>query len=427
MTKTLSPDPRNLAIVAFSQICDQGHSLDAALKPIYDAPLAERDRAFARELLMVMLRHHGDLDALLASRLQKPLTGALRTLHVLLMLGAAQLKWLGTPPHAAIDTSVRLARAMGFDRQSGLVNAVLRRISEDKNFRPAAERNIPTWLQQSWRAAYGETIAKDIAAAQLLPAPLDIVVRSDPQGWAQRLGAEVISGNCIRLAHAPVNSLQGYDEGGWWVQDVAASLPVRLLGNVAGKKVADVCAAPGGKTAQLASAGAQVVALDRSARRMRRLQENLDRLALNAELVTSDVLSWRPRAPIDAVLLDAPCSATGTMRRHPDMLLQKTRTDMSELLQMQRQFLDHVAGWLAPSGLLVYAVCSLQPEEGEAQIEAFLRRHPAMALMPIDAAAVGFAPEWVTPRGMMRTLPYFMQDKGGMDGFFAAVMQKKPV
>ena len=253
----------------------------------------------------------------------------------------------------------------------------------------------------------------------------NVSVKAEPEAWAEKLGGTLLATGTVRLAAGGrVEALPGFSEGAWWVQDAAAALPARLLGNVAGKSVVDLCAAPGGKTAQLAAAGAGVTAVDLSGARMQRLRANLDRLHLEAELVEADAASWSPGRTFDAVLLDAPCTATGTIRRHPDILRLKRPEDVAALADIQTRLLDNAAKLLAPGGTLIYCTCSLQPEEGVEQVDRFLSRQPRFARRPIDPGESGIDPDWVTEAGDLRTLPFHLPgarpELSGLDGFYAA-------
>jgi 16S rRNA (cytosine967-C5)-methyltransferase len=348
----------------------------------------------------------------------------------LLRLATAQLLFLGTPPHAAVATAVDLASLIGQGHYKGLANAVLRRVAAEGPDRLAGQDAprlaTPDWLWESWRAAYGEATARAIAEAHLAEPPLDLSVRGEPDPWAERLGGVVLPTGSVRLAHAgPVAQLPGYADGQWWVQDAAATLPARLLGAVAGRRVADLCAAPGGKTAQLAAAGAQVAAVDLSERRLARVGGNLDRLGLSAELIAADAAAWTPDAPFEAVLLDAPCTATGTIRRHPDIPHLKRPADMAEMAALQGRLLDNAVRLLAPGGLLVYATCSLQPEEGEAQIDRLLADGAPVEPVPVAADELPGLPAALADRGTVRTLPCHWPEFGGLDGFFIARLRKR--
>ena len=377
--------------------------------------LEPRDRAFARALYGLALRRLGEIDAVLGPYLRR--TPPLPLLNVL-RLGVCQIRLLRTPAHAAVGETVALASPGG----RGLVNAVLRRVAAaEAADLDAIALNTPPWLQARWKAAYGAETARAVMAAHLAEPPLDLSVKADPIGWAERLGGRVLPNGTVRLeGGGAVEGLAGFTEGGWWVQDAAAALPARLLGDVRGGRVLDLCAAPGGKTAQLAAAGADVTAVERDPARLALLRANLARLGLRVETVAADALAYAPAAPFPFVLLDAPCTATGTVRRHPDIPWTRRPDDVARIAARQGPLLDAAARLLAPGGTLVYAVCSLEPEEGERQVEAALERHPGLHRRPIDGDDIGGLPLAPTARGDLRTLPCDMADAGGMDGFFMA-------
>lgn len=390
--------------------------------------LEPRDRGFVRMLVSTVLRRLGQIDALIFACLKEPgLPKAV--VHDVLRLGAAQLVFLGTPAHAAVDTTVELAVASEAPQYKGLINAVMRRLAREgadlAKAQDAGRLNAPDWLWLSWRLAYGTGRARGIVDAHLHEAPLDITVKSDPQGWAERLEATVLpTGTLRRAAGGSVTELPGFGEGAWWVQDLAASLPVKLMGDLRAKRVYDLCAAPGGKTAQLCAAGAEVVAVDRSAKRLERVRDNLTRLDLTADLLAADAATWNPGEPADAVLLDAPCTATGAIRRHPDVQRLKSAEDVAKLAKAQGRLLAHAVDLLKPGGLLVYCTCSLQPEEGEAQIERLLSRDRRVERVPVTPAELdGFAAP-ITERGEVRSLPGMLADQGGIDGFFVARLRR---
>lgn len=388
------------------------------------AGLEPRDRAFARLLVATVLRRLGQIDALIESCLDKPgLPKA--AVQDILRLGTAQILFLETPAHAAVDTTVALAAARGAPHYKGLVNAVMRRLARDGAAMAAAQDagrlNTPDWLWLSWRQAYGTARTRAMVEAHLGEAPLDLTVKADPPGWAARLEARVLpTGTLRRAAGGSVTELPGFSEGAWWVQDMAAALPARLFGDVGGRLVYDLCSAPGGKTAQLAAGGARVVAIDRSARRLERVSENLARLSLVADTVTADAATWTPAGPADAVLLDAPCTATGAIRRHPDVQRLKTAGDVTALAKAQGRLLAHAVDLVRPGGTLVYCTCSLQPEEGEAQIDRLLARDTRVKRQPVAPEEVGGLAELVNERGEVRSLPGMLPDLGGIDGFFIA-------
>ena len=396
------------------------------------AALDSRDTAFARLLLLTTLRRLGQIDAFLTRLMDRPLPARRGPVQDLLRLGMAQLAFLQTPPHAAVASTVALAQGPRLAPYRGLVNAVLRRGAREGDAiadLDAPRLNTPDWLWQSWHDTYGEARCRAIAEAHLGEAPLDLSVVSDGPGRAGELAAALdarrLPGGTLRLgAVREVAALAGYGAGAWWVQDAAAALPVRLLGPVAGKRVLEIGAAPGGKTAQLAAAGARVTALDRAASRVARLRENLARLRLDAEIVEADALHWRPHAPADMVLLDAPCTATGTIRRHPDIPHLRSPADVARLAERQGLLLACAAAMVAPGGVLVYASCSLQPEECAHVVEAFLAAAPAFARLPLRADALPGLHEAVTAAGDLRTLPCHWAADGGMDGFYAARLRR---
>ncbi len=409
------------AVLRNKQPFDDAFAASSA-KPAFSG-LAFRDRAFARAIAATCLRRLGQIEDMLGRFLEKPLPADAFEARFILIAGAAQLAFMEVAPHAAIGLAVEQAKGSRAARHlSGLINAVLRRVSADKaailSDQDASTLNTPAWLWQRWVRHYGEDTASRIAAAHVEEPPLDLSVKADAAACAERLSGSLLPSGTVRLsAKGRIEDIEGYDEGAWWVQDAAAALPALLLGDVNGLRVADLCAAPGGKTAQLAARGANVTAVDISGPRLRRLQENLARLNLKAETVRANVTEWTPSEPFDAVLLDAPCSATGTIRRNPDIPYLKSEADITSLAAVQARLLKHAPNFLKPGGQLVYASCSLEPEEGEEQIRAALAGRSDIALIPIQADELGLPPEAITPQGMLRTLPFHA---GGMDGFFAA-------
>jgi 16S rRNA (cytosine967-C5)-methyltransferase len=418
---------RGVALDVLSRVLGQARPLDETFAghPAL-ARLDGRDRAFARLLVTATLRRLGQIDAVLdvflRSRPKAP------RVHNLLRLGAAQLLFLETPAHAAVAETVALAAGPhAFAR--GLANAVLRRIGregkEHLEGQDAARLNTPEWLWQSWCEAYGEPHARAIAEAHLGEPPLDLSVGTDPKRWAARLDAEHLSANTVRRkAGGAIEELPGYAEGAWWVQDAAAALPARLLGDIGGRPVIDLCAAPGGKTAQLAATGAEVTAVELSDKRALRLRANLERLRLDARIEIADALAWRPPRPVRHLLLDAPCTATGTIRRHPDIAWHKTPDDVTRMAALQRQLLEAATAMLEPGGILVYASCSLQPEEGALAIAQALARGLPLARSTIQAHDLDDLPVEITPEGDVRTLPCHLAERGGMDGFFIARLRR---
>ena len=410
---------------------------DALAQAGRDAGLDPADTALARAIATVTFRRLGYLRRVLAARMSQGLPEDQPRLVALLATGAAQIFDLNVPDHAAVDLAVRLAKADPYlQHLGGLVNAVLRRIVRERADILAAATdpladNTPDWLGDRWSAIYGRETAQRIAAAHLRGAALDVTVRGSAAEWAERLGGVALPWGSVRLPElrANVADLPGYAEGAWWVQDAAAAIPARLLGTQAGERVADLCAAPGGKTAQLAATGASVLAVDRSAPRLERLAQNLARLGLEAEIHAGDALALDQEATFDAVLLDAPCSATGTVRRHPDVAWTKNAGDRVRLEGLQRRLLAKAAGLVRPGGRLVYCTCSLEPEEGEAQVAGFLARNPEYERVPIAADEVGGLSELIDPNGDLRTLPAHLDGptpdrQGGLDGFYAARLRR---
>ncbi|MBO0763637.1 MAG: RsmB/NOP family class I SAM-dependent RNA methyltransferase [Hyphomicrobiaceae bacterium] len=411
--------------------------VDALARP-EAAAMQARDRAFARLLAATVLRRQGELEHVLSTFLDNPLTKAGRPgqrAWSVLLAGAAQILCLGTSPHAAVDLAVEATRREPQTaRFSGLANAVLRRVAREGaavlSGHDAVRLNIPDWLWRRWEATNGADEARRIAEASLKEPPLDLSLKPGPDAaaWARRLGGRLLLTGSIRLAeHGRIEDLPGYAEGAWWVQGAAASLVARATGNVEGRAVADLCAAPGGKTAGLAAAGAQVTAVDDSPERLERLNGNLARLNLAAEIVAADVAKWAPARTFDAVVLDAPCSGTGTISRHPDILRLKAPADIERMAEVQRAMLGNAATLVRPGGTLVYSTCSLEPEEGRAQIDALLGHAPDLRRAPITAQEIGADPSWIVD-GDVRTLPYQLAegDLAGLDGFYIARLRRPP-
>lgn len=376
--------------------------------------LAPADRARALRLAETTLRHIEPADRLLDKHLRKspPLT-VRNTLRL-----AAVERALGAPAHGVVNAAVEIIRQGGkrTAHLAGLVNAVLRALPEGLTL---PVQKLPRWLRQPLVHGYGRDIVTAIEAVQALEPPLDLTLRP---GFPAPEGDLLPTGSLRLRSPGQISTLPGYAEGGWWVQDAAAALPARLLQPQSGESILDLCAAPGGKTLQLAAAGAQVTSLDISAPRMTRLQANLARTGLTAALVTADALHWQPDTPFDAILLDAPCSATGTLRRHPDLPFVKDGSDLPALTALQRDLIDRALTWLKPGGRLVFSTCSLLPEEGEAQLAATLARHPGLTVERPHIPGVD--PTWWTPDGALRLRPDYWAEKGGMDGFFLARLRK---
>jgi 16S rRNA (cytosine967-C5)-methyltransferase len=399
--------------------------------------LDERDRALARRIVATVLRRLGTLRRLIGDLLDRGLPNSSPQVESALLVGAAQILFLDVPQHAAVDLSVRLVQGdPRHARYAGLVNAVMRRIAQ-AGTRPLAalepfHLDTPDWLFCRWVTSYGEDTARAITLAHRLEPPLDITVKSEPDRWAERLGGRKLPTDTIRLAgHGQVSALPGYAEGDWWIQDAAAALPVRLFGDLQGRSVADLCAAPGGKTAQLASAGAMVTAIDRSTSRVARLHENLARTRLQAVTVVANAEDWKPDPPtttFDAVLVDAPCTSTGTIRRHPDIPWRKAPSDIVALSALQRRLLARAIDLTRSGGTIVYCTCSLESEEGEDIVSAVIEQDRRLRRKPVTAAEFPFLEEFITPRGELRTLPCHWPDPdprmSGLDGFFAARLER---
>lgn len=422
---------RQVALGAIDDVLHQKKTLDDCfLNNKQFLSLLPRDRAFVRLLVMTVLRRLGQIDALIGSVIDRPI-GDIRPRGLLnvLRLGAAQAVFLETPAHAAVSTMVDLAAASGMAHQKGYVNAVVRRLTEEAvrarqtTSADAGRLNTPDWLWHCWVRDYGVTEALEIAAGNMLEAPIDVTVRDNPALWADRLEARVLpNGTLRRDAGGNITEWEGFHDGAWWVQGLAASLPARLFGEVKGKTIVDLCAAPGGKTAQLLAQGARVIAVDRSAVRMARLRENMERLGF-ADAVTTVVADgavWQPSVPVDGVLVDAPCTATGTIRHQPDVLRLKTPEDQVKLLGVQSRLLENAGRMLRPGGLLVYCTCSLQKAEGEERVDLFLENGASFDPAPIDVLEISGLEPILTRGGQVRSLPSHLQETGGIDGFFIA-------
>lgn len=402
--------------------------------PQYRA-LDDRDRGLVRAILVSALRHRNTIAAMISERLDRPLPGNAHTLSHILHVALAQMMFLDVPDSAAVDLAVEQAKAdPRTQRFASLVNAVLRGAGRAKDEALprllASTRDAPDWFVRRIEKAYGAEATAAILGAHRIESPVDFTVKADPAVWAERLGGTVLPTGSVRIEKLDraVSDLPGYEDGEWWVQDAAAALPARLMGAVAGKRVADLCAAPGGKTAQLVLAGARVTAVEISANRLKRLTGNLARLKLEAELVTADLATYQPAELFDAILLDAPCSSTGTVRRHPDVLWTKTEADIAKLAEVQRTLLGHAARLLKPGGTIVFSNCSLDPLEGEDLVRAFLSETPDFQIDPIGATEIPGIAEFVTPEGFLRTTPAGLRMEtpqlSGLDGFFAARLRK---
>ena len=424
---------RQAAVALLVEVLQRGEALDAAFSRQASkgalSELVPRDRALARAIVATTLRRKGQIDALLDTMLERPLPKSADQVRHILSAALAQILFIQMPPHAVVNLAVEQTRANRATRRfDKLTNAILRRATREGAGlvagQDAPRLNTPDWLWRRWTAAYGEADARRIAEAHLAEPALDLSVKSDGPQWAERLGGIALPTGSVRLRpKGRIEDLEGFGEGAWWVQDAAAALPVKLLGDVSGKRIADLCAAPGGKTAQLAAAGADVVAVDISKGRLRRLAQNLKRLNLKAQLIEADAVTWKPTGQFDAVLLDVPCMATGTIRRHPDIPYLKRESELGALTELQAALLANARTLVKPGGLLVYCTCSLEPEESERQIAGFLESAPGIGVEPVEAGEAA----WVTDAGFLRTLPFQGQAGDplmtGIDGFFAARMR----
>lgn len=419
-------DPaRAAALDLLTAVLDRGALLDEAR---LDRRLNPPDRARAMTLAETVLRWMRAIDTLLARFLTRTPPTPVQNI---LRLATAELLVEEIPAHAVVSTAVDLAAGSARLRAyRGLVNAVARRVAtEGAALWPdiaAAHPVFPPELSDRLTRAWGADACAAMAQQHRARPPVDLTLRdlSEAADLAEALGAQALPTGSLRLSQpGQLSTLPGYAEGRWWVQDAAAALPVRLLGPIAGLRVLDLCAAPGGKTLQLAAAGADVTALDLSGARLTRLRENLQRIGVSARVVEADALDWTPDAPFDAIMLDAPCSASGTMRRHPD-LMRRAQTSLAPLIGLQDRLLDRAFSWLGPGGRLVFATCSLFPQEGEVRIRGFLGRTPDARLLPVPALH-GIDPAWCA-QGMLRLRPDFWPEIGGLDGFFAAMVHRTP-
>jgi 16S rRNA (cytosine967-C5)-methyltransferase len=410
-----------------SDVLRKRRPLDAALEQL--GQLAARDAGFARAIAGETLRRLGQIEDLIRHFVPKsPAPHKSGPTLEILYAGTCELLFLNVAPHAAVDAANQLAqaddRAVHF---KPLINAVLRRVAREGKMlvdaQDALRLNTPDWLWTRWAATYGEDTTRSIADAHTRPACIDLVLKD--KAFGPVLGGKILFGDVARLpVSSRIEELPGFADGSWWVQDAAATLPAHLFGDVANRTVLDLCAAPGGKTMQLAARGANVTAIERDAARLGRISENIERTRLCATLVESDVRDFRPAAPAPFVLLDAPCTATGTIRRHPDLPWTKNASDVTHCEQAAAELLSAAADMVAPSGLLVFAVCSLESEEGVEQIENFLRRRADFAREPVTRSEVFGHGEWISAEGDLRTLPCHLAEQGGMDGFYAARLRR---
>lgn len=426
------PD-RRAAYDILSIVYEQRRPLDEAIEmaDTFKTLDSLRDRAFALLIVRTVLKREGEVKACLSALLTRVPKGKQgRAILRVIAIGVVQIVHLGVKPHAAVDGCVRLVAAIGAGGMKGLVNAVLRRLVDHSeeilgkiNVR---EVNTPKWLFASWVAAYGHETALKIAEANLLEPPLDITLRNGLDGWDEKLDAISLPiGSLRRRFGGIIPDMPGFQTGDWWVQDAAASIPVRLLADVTGKNIVDLCAAPGGKTAQLSAGGANVIAVDRSQNRLKALVQNMTRLKLNASVVQADATQWQPPELADAVLLDAPCSATGTIRRHPDIMRLKMPEDIETLSRVQAAILDNAATMVKPGGVLIFCTCSMEAVEGPAVVDDFMQRTTEYERVPIQSEELGGLTEIINENGDLRSLPFHLKDVGGMDGFYAARLRRR--
>ncbi|MGV1772860.1 RsmB/NOP family class I SAM-dependent RNA methyltransferase [Agrobacterium vitis] len=440
-------EARMAASRLLAAVIDRKTSLDGMMdgdhgNPAY-AALSEADRGLVRAILNTSLRFLPRIEAMLARLLDAPLPEGARALYHSLIVAAAQMVYLDVPDHSAVDLAVEQANRDPRSRRfAKLVNAVLRRLGREKQALLADVEDVicmPDWFFERLIAVYGEEEARRIAQAQLTPAAIDLTVKADPAIWAEKLNGVVLPTGSIRLASfaGAVSALPGFEEGAWWVQDAAAALPVRMFGAIEGKRAVDLCAAPGGKTAQLAAAGAVVTAVEQSANRLKRLDGNLQRLGFSAELVHRDLMEFNlddDRPGFDAVLLDAPCSSTGTTRRHPDVFYTKGPQDIVKLAGVQERLLRHAVTLLAPGGSIVFSNCSLDPQEGEDVVARVLADHQDLERVPMQVADWPGLEDAITPLGEFRTTPAMLpglamlpggdSHAGGLDGFYACRLRR---
>jgi 16S rRNA (cytosine967-C5)-methyltransferase len=425
---------RKMAITILNQVLSSRHGLEniMAASKTYNQ-MEGRDRAFIRLLVAATIRRLGQIDALIRGYLKRPIPKKAHAVQDILRIGAAQIILLETPAHAVVNTAVRLCEQTRNPGQKGLVNAILRKISQEGSEKffalDSAKLNTPKWLWDSWQAQYGEKTCRAIGEAHLKEPPLSLSTKGDPEELSRVLGGELTpTGSIILRSRGMVDTLAGYDDGTWWIQDTAAALPAKILiaamPNNQKHRFLDMCAAPGGKTAQLAASGATVTAIDRSKKRLNMLRANLKRLKLKATIIAADASAYRPSNTIDGILIDAPCTATGTIRRHPDIARNKRYNDVQRLSQIQKQILENAIDHLLPGSVLVYSVCSLQHEEGGGLIQEVLAKNDQIKRLPIDPVEFGLPINLQTESGDIQTLPCHLNEHGGMDGFFIARLHR---
>lgn len=417
-------DARNL-----DALCDKQHGLSRFLK------LEPRDQGLARAITVTAVRNHNRIEAILKRVMDRPPPKRARFLIHSLHVAATQILFLDAPDSAAVDLGVT---AIGDDERTarfrGMSNAILRRMVREKEVLLAKSEGaspFPRWMEKAIRKDFGKEKAADISKFISLEPMVDLTVKSNPQEWAEKLGGFVLPTGSVRLTNTTnISELEGYDDGEWWVQDAAAALPAKLINKEAGANVLELCAAPGGKTAQLAKAGYQVTALDISQPRLVRLQQNLNRLKLEAKLIEADILEFEPEEKYDAILLDAPCSSTGTIRRHPDVLWTKSPEEITALAKLQFQLLEKSKDFLKPGGTFVFSNCSLLKEEGEDLLSRATKQFDDLIVDPIKPEEINGLEACINGQGALRTLPFHLahaaQDNlSGLDGFFACRFIKR--
>lgn len=426
-----SKDSRELAFLILKKVLDDGSTLENALER-FSGDVAPKDRGFIRHLVATTLRRLGQLDRIINHCTKTKLGNTQMAIRHVLRLGICQLLFAEVPAYAAVDTSVNLVERRVIRKLHYLkntVNAILRKVDRDrdellKKF-GNSRLNIPDWMLGRWDAHYGPAVVKKVISEVLCEAPLDISLNAgeDVTHWATELGGGALPTGGLRLNSAGnIPDLPGYNEGAWWVQDLAAQLPVHLLGGKEGDQVLDLCAAPGGKTLQSAAKGSLVTAVDISDKRLQRLSKNLERVSLKADIVTADVIEFNPKRQWRYILLDAPCTSTGTIRRHPEILWSRRQEKIKELSILQSKMLDRAVELLEPGGTMIYCVCSLEAEEGSDQINALLKRHSTLKRKEINKKEMLMLESAILETGDVQTLPYYFH--GGMDGFFISRLTK---
>ncbi|MBH69061.1 MAG: MFS transporter [Rhodospirillaceae bacterium] len=420
---------RYAALELFTSIVVRKQTLEKAIGTFlgFDQ-LSERDKGFSRLIVVTTLRRLGQIDAIVNYCLIKELPKGAETVTNVIRLAAAEILFLGVDVYASVDSAVTIVKARRFYKFQGLTNAVLRRLAREGEKLVGEfpeELNFPEWIVKAWIREYGKSEARRLVLSSLEEPALDISVKNNANVWAEKLDAKIlVTGSLRRGFGGRIEDMPGYKEGAWWVQDAGAAIPVLLFGNVKGLRVLDACAAPGGKTAQLAAAGADVTAVDRSPKRLKRLESNMIRLRLPVTCIQADLIDWEPEESFDAVLLDPPCTATGTIRRNPDLLIRKAINDTKKLVKLQDKLLSKVSRLVKPHGQLIFCTCSLQPEEGEQRISKFLAKNMKFKRNPVRPNEIGGMTELINKSGDLRTLPSQFSEVGGIDGFFVARLSR---